>query len=180
MTNTKRTDEDLQALAARVRRVVEAIGTQAQAAEVAGVSLRHLKKYLAGEVPISARAAAALSANTGFSLDWLLLGDGPERGSRKTRDSRAVKLYAAELINDAIGSADAFTVLGLLVNSGLFAVYKEEGFDLEELDAQLTFAIARDSVCAFARFDRERWPEVAPAIVDAHRAALRHVRRRGQ
>lgn len=165
-------------LAARVRRVVETIGTQADAARIARVSLRQMKKYLSGNTRISAKAAAPLCTETGFSLDWLLLGEGPERGPRKARDSKGVRLLAEELVNEAVGGADAFTVLGLLVASGLFSVYQAEGFPLDELDVEAAHAIARDTVPAFQKLERDRWAVAAPALLESQRAALRHVRAR--
>lgn len=64
--------------------MVEAIGTQPEAADIAGVSLRQLKQYLAGDAAPSMLAMGALAAATGFSIDWLVSGLGNKMRSARS------------------------------------------------------------------------------------------------
>lgn len=65
------------AFRARLRQVVEAIGTQALAADVAGVSLRSMKNYLAGRsLPLPYAVASRLAARARFESEWLMTGQG--------------------------------------------------------------------------------------------------------
>jgi len=82
-------DEERVALATRLREMVEQIGTQPRAAEVAGVSLRALEQYLSGKVAPSLLATGNLAAATGYSLDWVLTGQGAKaRDTTKLPDPR--------------------------------------------------------------------------------------------
>lgn len=70
------TAEERAEFAARMRAMVEAIGTQAQAAEVAGVSVRQLKMYLSGESAPAFLPIGRLAERSGFSLHWVMTGHG--------------------------------------------------------------------------------------------------------
>lgn len=63
----------------RLRRVVQLIGTQAEAARIAEVSLSQMKKYLAGQsLPIPYRAGDALAHAAEKRVEWLMNGTSPE------------------------------------------------------------------------------------------------------
>lgn len=70
---------DLVPLADRLRLVAETIGTQAEAARQAGVSLRQMQKYIAARAEPATEALARLAVCSGFRLEWLLSGDGSPR-----------------------------------------------------------------------------------------------------
>lgn len=72
-----------QDLAGRIRALVESVGTQSAAAEVAGLTPRQLSRMLSAEAAPSLLPVARLADAAGESLDWVASGrrrDGvPER-----------------------------------------------------------------------------------------------------
>jgi hypothetical protein len=71
----------LKNLANRLREVAEAVGTQAEAARLAGVSLTQMQNYLAARSEPRTETLARLAVSSGFSLEWLISGSGPKRSS---------------------------------------------------------------------------------------------------
>lgn len=75
-------DEEREALRARLRQVVADTGTQAQAADAAGVSLRQIKKYLAGgALPPPFSVVERLAQVSGYAPIWILKGTGKPRAT---------------------------------------------------------------------------------------------------
>lgn len=72
-------------LGTRIGRVAEKVGGQARTAEMMGVSLSQLKRYIAGTNQATFDAVAKLSQNAGVCLDWLAFGDEPMLVSERCR-----------------------------------------------------------------------------------------------
>lgn len=165
------------AVATRLRRVVEETGTQAEAAAIAGVSLRSMKRFLAGEIAPSFEAVRNLAVARGWNADWILTGQGQERRV-SLKDSPEAQAEVLAMTQRAMGGPAALEVLLQLMHAGLFAIYEEEGFPLEERDEQEVLEIARATARFLANFPRERWPELVPVILESHRVALAHAKKR--
>ncbi len=69
----------LKDLAERLKTVADSIGTRAEAARFARVSVAQLHNYLGARSEPAAGTLAALSIASGFCLDWIISGTGPER-----------------------------------------------------------------------------------------------------
>lgn len=80
------TDAERLELAARIRAVTEAVGTQVEAAVVAGVSIGQLKAYVLGNSAPSLVPIGKLCLATGHDLNWVVTGKGRPRldGARPT------------------------------------------------------------------------------------------------
>lgn len=63
----------------RIDDVCGQIGSQMQAAIVAGVSVSTIQRYIRGEVDPSLEGMMRLAHQAGVSLDWLATGEGPMR-----------------------------------------------------------------------------------------------------
>jgi hypothetical protein len=161
------------ALTARFRKVVETVGTQAKAAAVAKVSLRQMKKYVAGVVTPSYVAAGHLAAATGYSLDWIMSGEGPERRVAHAKDSVRLPAKAEAAAVQWAGDQAALKVVTLLPFSGFFEAFDAEGYSLDEVDEEAIIEIARAMAKVLAPFPREEWPRMLKFLVEAQRAALR-------
>jgi transcriptional regulator with XRE-family HTH domain len=122
-------------IAERIRLVASSVGTQAEAARRAEVSLRQMQKYLSGKSKPSLDALARLSASTGFSLEWLRSGEGPERYSEPLPPGRRP--------TDAQVTAAAQTSLA--------ALREERPVVLSEAEAALT-AVTNNDASAWFKF----------------------------
>lgn len=67
-------------LRARIRELVETIGTHAEAAAVAELDVRQIGRLIAGESAPSLLAASRLAAAAGKSLDWVVGRGAPPGG----------------------------------------------------------------------------------------------------
>lgn len=63
----------------RLRRIEEHFRNREEAAKAAGVSKATLQRWVHGTADPSFEGLARLAAETGYSLDWLATGEGPER-----------------------------------------------------------------------------------------------------
>jgi transcriptional regulator with XRE-family HTH domain len=155
--------EERVALARRVRDMVEAIGTQPKAAEVARVSLRQLEQYLSGNVAPSLLAAGNLAAATGFSLDWVLTGTG-----NRLRSSEPDRL--ANPLDAEIRDTEEILCIARLLQPAL-AAYSEAGASLSAEDED---AIVGDTVDALRELGRGEsghcFQKLVSAAIEAHRA----------
>lgn len=79
-------DEDRSAVAERLRKVVESFPTQTAAAEAAKVTVRQLRHYLSATSLPAVHAAVNLTQAAGYSLDWLMRGEGEPKRSAKTKE----------------------------------------------------------------------------------------------
>lgn len=166
---------ELAALASRLRRVVEEIGTQADAARAARVSLRSMKRFLSGEAMPSAPIVAQLAAEGGWSTDWILTGKGRERLA-----TRGVREKAAEVGKQWAGGAVALEVMTMLISEGLFDAYERAGFSLEEENEESILVIARGIAAALGDWDRRWWPKLTRFSLAVQVATLEHVARRSK
>ena len=62
----------------RIKAVCDAIGSRESASKAAGVSTDMLYRYFREESTPSFEAIVGLAARSGFNLDWLATGEGPE------------------------------------------------------------------------------------------------------
>lgn len=159
-------------LGERIARVVAAVGSPAEAARLAGITTKQLGRWTAGTQQPSAVSLGKLAQASGFSLDWILSGVGPERA----RDSK-VSAAVTDLAGQWAGGPRVVEMLAQLVHAGLYEAYFDTGFPLEDEDEQAVLAIARDCE-TLVDLPRDRWPEVARLLVGAQKVALRHVRGR--
>jgi len=81
----------------RLRTASELIGTQGQAASVAGVSLRQFSKYLAGDAQAPTKVLSKISEVSGKSLDWLINGDGNDESEPPAQDDSLSAASTEEL-----------------------------------------------------------------------------------
>jgi transcriptional regulator with XRE-family HTH domain len=103
-------------LGSRLRAMVEALGSQSVAAQAAQVSVRQLQMYLQGQTAPSFLAVARLAQATGYSLDWVFTGEGPE----------------AQLIAVGVPTPDP-AFMGRLVDA-IAKAYKAAGVSLPDRD----------------------------------------------
>lgn len=71
--------EELREIAARIRDAIEAIGTQAEAARLTGLSATTLKRYVAGRSMPSKDSVEAIATAAKYSFDWIMNGKGHKR-----------------------------------------------------------------------------------------------------
>lgn len=64
----------------RIRQMVSAIGTHAKAAEVAGVTVQQIGRFISGKNSPSFLPMAKLAKASGMSLDWVSTGEGDPYG----------------------------------------------------------------------------------------------------
>lgn len=81
-------------LGRRIRQTAERIGTQAQAAAAAGISLSQLKRYISGESEAAVGAIGELAKAAGVSLHWLVYGEN----SPDMNPSKALQAVDEELL----------------------------------------------------------------------------------
>ena len=99
------TAEEREALARRIRVMVDAAGTQAKAARMAQVSVRQIAAYVAGESAPPLLPLARLARETGISLDWVVDGRGPQRRGDSTRLNGELATRILEVIRAAYRDA---------------------------------------------------------------------------
>lgn len=71
--------DDLLPIAARIREATKVIGTQVAAAKAAGVSPRQVRSYVSARSKPDADVLVRLADAAGFTLEWLVTGEGPKR-----------------------------------------------------------------------------------------------------
>jgi len=121
----------------RIRVLVKAVGTQAEAARVAEVTPRQLSRFMSGQNAPSALPLARLAAKTGISLDWVMSGDGP-----MTRPLSGIRATDPEL-------------LGRVVD-GIAKVYEDANVRLPDIDLGRIAATEYDVIVASASDASER------------------------
>lgn len=147
-----------EALAGRLRALVEAIGTQAEAAGVAQVSERQLRMYLAGDSSPPFLVVARLAAAANADLNWVMSG----AGSMKRATESAAPAPQAE--------TDA-RLLGRLVDA-LGRVYDTEGVALPRHDLGELAAAEYDRIVA-ATDDEDERAAMVKLVAEKHRHSLR-------
>ncbi len=76
---TPKPRKNLPTLGERIRLIAKALGTQAEAAKRAGVSLRQMQKYVANKAQPPPNVLGRLAVSAGFNLEWLVSGAGEAR-----------------------------------------------------------------------------------------------------
>jgi DNA-binding phage protein len=74
----------------RLRTMIDRLGTRKEAADIAGVSLDAVIRYLRGENQPSFMAISRLCEASGISMHWLYNGEGPME-SHATREASSVR-----------------------------------------------------------------------------------------
>ncbi|HEX2882273.1 MAG TPA: helix-turn-helix transcriptional regulator [Polyangiaceae bacterium] len=141
------TPADLAALAARVRETVEAIGTQDEAAEVAGISTRQIKKYVGGEGVPPLPVAAALTRSAGYDLEWLATGLGQRERA-----------------------APASLLIGL--TRALCKVYWKRDIEVESADLEKAVRMLAHGLEYAPNMDPSMYDELIGTIARSHEHAL--------
>jgi hypothetical protein len=152
-------------LADRVRACADAIGTHAKAAKAARVSVRQLRKYLAGEVVPPLIAAGNLAFGSGHSLEWVLTGRGSRQRSPDGWESR---------MSAAVAAADSTQVtlaLGRQVEAALVGIYGDLFGQLSEEDQDIIVGRSVDSIRE-SDLGAESWPSLIKLIAAAHKISL--------
>jgi transcriptional regulator with XRE-family HTH domain len=126
-------------LGKHIRALVEAVGTQTQAAAIAGITVQQLGRLMRGANAPSLLPLARLSEVTGISLDWVAFGpDHPElTGIEEQRPASDPELF------------------GRLVD-GIGRVYQEEGAKLPAIDLGRIAAMEYDLIVAAVEDSEER------------------------
>ncbi|HEX2882272.1 MAG TPA: helix-turn-helix transcriptional regulator [Polyangiaceae bacterium] len=92
------------AIAKRMRLVIGHIGTQAQAAEISGSSLRQIKQYLSGQAIPNLVVAERLATAAGYNASWLLTGQATTpRAARALRAERVDAQSVFALLHELRG-----------------------------------------------------------------------------
>lgn len=151
--------EEREDLRARIRELVEAIGTQAEAATVAELDVRQIGRLLSGESAPSLLATARLAAAAGKTLEWVV---GRESPPREPVDAR---------------------LLGQLV-AGIARVYREEGVPLSDDELGRIAAEEYDIIAGTVRDPAERAAGARVGLEHMRRAvreaATSRIRKKGR
>lgn len=170
-------DDERDALRDRIRRAVSLVGTQAEAAEASGVSLRQLKKYVSGvALPPPYRFVARLAAAAGLDPEWLMTGSGtPERRPIQGEvDLAAAAIPETEAAGESVRRR---VLLERRVASALQVAYAEFGAAPLEADLQAAAQTIATLVLDVSRMrDGELKSAAAEFAVVAHRQAHRLAR----
>lgn len=97
----------------RIAKAASLIGSQAAAAEAAGVSLSTLQRYMKGDVDPSLEATTRIAQASQLTLDWIATGEGPryrkgyaEQGAQAafahSRTAEATAVFGPEEAEKAI------------------------------------------------------------------------------
>jgi transcriptional regulator with XRE-family HTH domain len=150
-------------LAARLRFLVKRIGTQAEAAKVAGVTPQQLRNLISGKSAPSLQPVANMALHGGVSLDWVVTGQGsPDRRWGLERAVAAVE-----------GMRPVFALQRELSHV-LGRVYGDAGLPMSEDDELDVVGSAIDAVME-SGLGPEHWAGLVDAVVASHRAAIQYI-----
>jgi hypothetical protein len=182
------------ALFERIRTVVDAFPSRAEAAKVAEVSLEQIRRISAGDRIPGPLTIARLAVASGYSLDWVWTGIGVPLRARPhwpTFEDAEVGAHlsaAAEAVIKA-GAAPAGikggpmrgTSLALFlrhrVEPALVALYRSHGAPIES--HQLGAIVSRlidvlgDGEPDAPAFQPHQWDKVAMLVIESHEVALK-------
>lgn len=101
--------------AARLRKIIDTLGSIARASSIAGITPEQLSKWRDGKARASFMGLAALAQAAGYSLDWLATGE----------PSSSIPTPVATAIDDEL--------LGRMTEA-IVRLHKEEGVPLAPMD----------------------------------------------
>lgn len=164
-STTDMTNEEREQLASRFRTVVEAVGTHADAAQIAKCSVRQLRQYLAGHAAPSFLVAGRLAMHTRHSLDWILSGDGSPMREEFGEEKRA---------SDSVFNEGEWNYRALKqIHALLTELYRPLPHWNEELDDTLGGALL-DVV--WNRLPKKQWDQGLAIALLSHRQAAAAIR----
>jgi transcriptional regulator with XRE-family HTH domain len=146
------TADERSGLGKRIREMVEVVGSNAEAAAVAGISVDQLSRLTAGTSSPSFLAVGRLAERTGFSLNWVMSGRGPR--------------YAA-----SAAKATDPELLGRVVDA-IARVYREEKVNLPDVELGRLAGEEYDAIVA-ATEDADERTTMVKLVAEKHRRALR-------
>jgi DNA-binding phage protein len=153
--------EQRAALAGRIRLMVEAVGTQTAAAEVAGISPRQLSDYIQAQGAPSFLPLMRLALHTGFDLNWVATGEGESHRAPEGWQAQAeIKVLLARLSRTL---------------EPVLAIYREAGLSLSEEDGDEVIGGLLDAI-EETELPPELWPHTTGLILYCHRQAVRLLR----
>jgi transcriptional regulator with XRE-family HTH domain len=154
--------------AGRIREMVDAAGSQNAAADAAGVSVRQIAAYCAGESAPTFLPLAKLAGHTGFSLEWVYSGKGPRRRSDLTVEQMTAP-SASPLMRVELSLKEAQLQHDLVVR--LQEVYAEAGITMSEATSDAVIGAAVDLLIN-STLGLDHWQELSDVIVASHGLAL--------
>jgi transcriptional regulator with XRE-family HTH domain len=165
---------DLSGVASRLREAIGRIGTQAQAAAVAKVSERQVRKYLSGKAMPNREVLWRLALAAKLRPDWLRTGTGVSRLSEHDQQTLTSALASASPIEAAVDSAKQvarFAQLVLFLHRELARVAEALGSSnpVETYD-QLAGDLA-DQIAELT--DPGNWMPIAELLIRGHEQASR-------
>lgn len=191
-------DDDVAALAGRLREAVGAFRTHADAAAAAGVSVAQLRNYLAGKHAPSVFPMARFAAASGFSLEWLVSGRGqkydevrpiapgsgaevmvvsssPAAFARAAVEEPATYGVAKRMTEEIFGDEAEQAARRLIRDEGLYEVLGGELEFALQRPAWALFELERQTAAAMLKEKRALWPAMARAAVSAQRALVAYL-----
>lgn len=172
----------------QLREAVSRIGTQARAAELAGVSERTMNRYLTGRIPPPESVVAALAKASGLAIGTLIDTVPKDAAVWPDEDSDFVRgAQAGRVLEQAILATTPEARLHYLsvfvrlrLTSDFQATYGSLLTEkaLDELLSYHVTLIAQDEPREVPLFDPRLWPALCHVIAQSHRAAFELTRKK--
>ena len=89
-------------LGKRIGLIADHLGSRKYAAEVAGISVDQLARYINGESQPSLAPIALMAAGANVSLEWLATGEGPMRPNARHEGEHPDSIHVGDMDDDAI------------------------------------------------------------------------------
>lgn len=135
-------ERDQSGLTERIRLCAKAVGSGDVLATRAGIPRRTLENYLSGRSEPKATALLGIAKSAGFSLDWLIAGEGPMR-----RDEPGPPPASQDIAAPATTSLDG-RLLGLCFE-GVRATYRDANARIDDRAAgELAARLYADVIAA--------------------------------
>lgn len=173
--------------AERFRGAVKAIGTQAEVARIAGISVQQVRRYTSGRNMPPVDVLTKVSAASGLRVEWLLSGEGPMRREgdpvRRRLDTLTEMFESAAaralVENEHPGlvalhdeGKDMLEVSRALQDAGLYEALAEAGYPLDYESLSEVRALELELAAPLREVEKARWPAMAKASVRAFGALL--------
>jgi DNA-binding phage protein len=157
-------DYDQAALAGRIKEMVDHLGTQVEAARIAGISTRQLRTYMSGESNPTFIVIARLTKASGFNSHYVMTGEGQK-----------AQMKAPEATIALPGNIGAYLELRRSVFNRLNDLYATTAWPLtgsEEEELMLA-----DHLSLIVTLPAAHWGEGVEVLLDGHKGAVTRVRR---